>query len=68
MFTDLSEVEVDEDEMTEEDYNQFLDEIKTMSYSQYKAKVLEEEPYSDEDQIKQSYLILRQEAKRRHRE
>lgn len=67
MFPDLSEVEVDEDEMSEEEYNKMLDEIETMSYSQYKAKVREEEPYADDDQIKESYLMLRQEAKRRHR-
>ena len=52
--------------MTEEEYNELLDEIENMSYSEYKVKVLEEEPYADDDQIKQSYLILRQEAKRRH--
>ncbi len=67
MFPQLSDIEMEEDEMTEEEYNELLDEIETMSYSQYKAKVLEEEPGADDEKIKQSYLILRQEAKRRHR-
>ncbi len=67
MFPEYSDEYIEEDEMTEEEYNQLLDEIETMSYSQYKVKVLEEEPGADEEQIKQSYLLLRQEAKRRHR-
>lgn len=67
MFPDLDEVTVEEDEMTEEELNALLDEIETMSYSQYKVKVLEEEPEADDEQIKQSYLLLRQQAKRRHR-
>jgi hypothetical protein len=67
MFPDPDEVTVEEDEMTEEELNALLDEIETMSYSQYKVKVLEEDPYADEEQIKQSYLLLRQQAKRRHR-
>ncbi|PIQ33408.1 MAG: hypothetical protein COW63_05660 [Bacteroidetes bacterium CG18_big_fil_WC_8_21_14_2_50_41_14] len=67
MFPDPDSVLVKEDEMTEEEWNAVLDEIETMSYSQYKAKVLEEEPEADDEQIKQSYLLLRQQAKRRHR-
>ncbi len=67
MFPELSEGQIEEDEMSEEEYNAMLDEIETMKYSEYKAKVLEEEPYADDEQIKQSYLLLRQEAKRRHR-
>ena len=49
MFPDLSEGEIEEDEMSEEEYNELLDEIETMSYSQYKAKVREEEPYADDE-------------------
>ncbi len=68
LFPEYSEEHFEEeDEMTEEEYNQLLDEIETMSYSEYKVKVLEEEPDADDEKIKQSYLILRQEAKRRHR-
>jgi len=67
MFPEYSDEYIEEDEMTEEEYNQLLDEIEKMSYSEYKVKVLEEEPDADDDQIKQSYLMLRQEAKRRHR-
>ena len=67
MFPDLSDGEIEEDEMTDEEFNELLDEIETMSYSEYKDKVLEEEPDADDEQIKQSYLLLRQQAKRRHR-
>ena len=67
IFPEYSEEYIEEDEMSEEEYNKLLDEIETMSYSQYKAKVLEEEPTANDEQIKQSYLMLRQEAKRRHR-
>jgi len=66
MFPDVSEGEIEDDEMSEEEMNQLLDEIETMSYSEYKYKVLEEEPNADEDEIKQAYLYLRQQAKRRH--
>lgn len=67
MFPDISEAEWEEDEMTEEEFNQLLDEIETMTYQEYKVKVLEEEPTADDEQIKQSYLLLRQQAKRRHK-
>ncbi|NQU35857.1 MAG: hypothetical protein HQ521_21725 [Bacteroidetes bacterium] len=67
MFPKLSDGEIEEDEMTDEEFNELLDEIETMSYSEYKTKVLEEEPEADDDQIKQSYLLLKQQAKRRHR-
>jgi len=67
MFPDPDEMTYEEDEMTEEELNALLDEIETMSYSQYKAKVLEEEPDANDEQIKQSYLLLRQQAKRRHK-
>ncbi len=67
MFPDPNEIAYEEDEMTEEEWNAVLDEIETMSYSQYKAKVLEENPEMEDEQIKQTYLYLRQEAKRRHR-
>jgi len=68
MFPDPEQVAVEEDEMTEEELNALLDEIETMSYSEYKVKVLEENPGMEDEQIKQSYLLLRQQAKRRHRE
>jgi hypothetical protein len=67
MFPDLSEGDFEEDEMTEEEMNELLDEIEKMSYQEYKEKVLEEEPNADDEKIKQSYLLLRQQAKRRHR-
>ncbi len=67
MFPNPDEVVVEDNEMTEEELNALLDEIETMSYSQYKAKVLEENPEMEDEQIKQTYLYLRQEANRRHR-
>jgi len=50
----------------DEDMDDLLDQIETMSYSEYKAKVLEEDPDTPEDEIQQSYLYLRQKARRRH--
>jgi len=67
MFPDPEEIAVKEDDMTEEEWNALLDKIETMSYSQYKVKAQEENPEMEEEQIKQTYLYLRQEAKRRHR-
>ncbi len=68
MFPDPEDGSIEEDQMTEEEFNALLDEIETMSYSEYKVKVLEENPGMEDEQIKQSYLLLRQQAKRRHRE
>jgi hypothetical protein len=69
MFPELSEEEAKQAfEEDEEDMDEILDEIENMTYSEYKAKVLEEEPGANEMEIKQSYLYLRQEAKRRHRD
>ena len=51
----------------DKDMDEVLDQIETMSYSEYKAKVLEEDPNTPEDEIQQSYLYLRQKAKRRHK-
>lgn len=67
MFPDISEAEWEEDEMTEEEMNELLDEIENMTYQEYKVKVLEEEPNADDEKIKQSYLLLRQQAKRRYK-
>ena len=50
----------------DEDMDELLDEIENMSYSEYKAKVLEEDPNTPDDEIQQSYLYLRQKARRRH--
>jgi hypothetical protein len=69
MFPDVSEDEARQAfEEDEENMDEILDEIENMTYSEYRAKVLEEEPGVDEMEIKQSYLYLRQEAKRRHRD
>ncbi|RLD90488.1 MAG: hypothetical protein DRJ09_04020 [Bacteroidetes bacterium] len=50
----------------DEDMDDLLDQIETMSFSEYKALVLEEDPDTPEDEIQQSYLYLRQKARRRH--
>jgi len=68
LFPDLSEANWEEDEMTPEEWNQMLDKVETMSWSEFKAMVLKEDPDVDIEQLKQSYLYLRQEAKRRHKE
>ncbi len=68
MFPDLSDTSnIQNDEMSEEDWNAMLDEIENMTYSEYKVKVLEEDPEADDESIKQGYLYLRQEARRRHK-
>jgi hypothetical protein len=66
LFPDFETDSYEEDEMSEAELNELLDEIETMSYVEYKEKVLIEEPDADDDKIKQSYLLLRQQAKRRH--
>jgi hypothetical protein len=48
--------------------DELLDKIETMSYSEYKALVLEEDPNTPDDEIQQSYLYLRQKARRRHKD
>ena len=68
MFPDIDEDEAKAAFEEEEDMDELLDEIEDMSYSEYKAKVLEEEPGLSDMEIKNSYLYLRQEAKRRHRD
>ena len=65
MFPDFSEVNEMEDGYSEEEMDELLDEIENMTYSEYKAKVLEEDPDIDQEQIRQAYLLLRQQAKRR---
>lgn len=51
----------------EEDMDELLDQIETMSYAEFKAKVLEEDPNTPDDEIQQGYLYLRQKARRRHK-
>lgn len=61
-------------QITEEDINSlsyeeddaFLDKIEEMSYADFKAMVLAEDPEKDEEEIRQGYLYLRQKAKMRH--
>ncbi|NOY49372.1 MAG: hypothetical protein GXO88_02210 [Chlorobi bacterium] len=68
MFPDLSDTSaIKGDQMSEEEWNALLDDIENMSYSEYKAKVLEEDPGTDEESIRQAYLYLRQEARLRHK-
>jgi hypothetical protein len=67
LFPELSEEEAKAAfEEDDEDMDELLDEIENMSYSEFKAKVLEEEPELYDEEIKHRYLYLRQMAKRRH--
>ncbi len=67
MFPEISEDDAKAAFDEDEDRDEFLDEIENMTYSEYKVIVLEEDPGLSDQEIKQSYLYLRQEAKRRHR-
>jgi len=66
LFPNFSELENEEGDLSDEEMQQLLDEVEKMSYAEYKAKVLEEEPNAEDEKIRQSYLMLRQMAKRRH--
>ena len=66
MFPQVTDEDI-EKATQDEDMDELLDQIETMSYSEYKAKVLEEDPDTPDDEIQQSYLYLRQKARRRHK-
>ncbi|MCF6341450.1 MAG: hypothetical protein L3J31_01420 [Bacteroidales bacterium] len=65
--------EIDEDEaraaLEEDDEisDEMLDKIENMSYSEFKAWARELDPDMNEEEMKQSYLYLRQRAKQRHK-
>jgi len=67
MFPEVSEDDVKAAYEDDENLGELLEEIEDMPYSEYKARVLEEEPGLSDEEIKQSFLYLRQEARRRHR-
>lgn len=67
LFPDFDEANAALDANSDEDMDELLDEIENMTYLEYKAKVLEEEPNADPEKIKQAYLLLRQQAKRRQK-
>ncbi len=68
LFPELDEeeakaaMEEDDDEISDE----MLDKIEKMSYSEFKVWALKEEPGMTDQELKQSYLYLRQKAKARH--
>ena len=67
LFPELSEEEAKAAfEEDDEDMDELLDEIENMSYSEFKEKVVEEEPDLYDEEIKHRYLYLQQMAKRRH--
>ena len=67
MLPQVTDEDINKATQDDEDMDKLLDQIETMSFSEYKAKVLEEDPNTPEDEIQQSYLYLRQKAKRRHK-
>jgi hypothetical protein len=67
MFPEVSEDDVKTAYEDDEHLDELLDEIEDMPYSVFKARVLEEEPGLSDQEIKQSFLYLRQEARRRNR-
>lgn len=67
MLPEMSDEDLYGDDYSDEDMDELLDEIENMTYSEYKAKCLLEEPGTDEETIRQSWLYLRQEAKRRNK-
>jgi len=67
LFPEISEEDAkasfdEDDEMSDE----MLDKIETMSYSEFKVWARELDPDMTDDEMKQSYLYLRQKAKARH--
>ena len=66
MFPEVTDEDIEKATQDDEDMDELLDEIENMSYSEYKAKVLEEDPNTPDEEIQQSYLYLRQKARRRH--
>jgi hypothetical protein len=67
MLPQITDEEIEKATQDDEDMDELLDKIETMSYSEYKALVLEEDPNTPDDEIQQSYLYLRQKARRRHK-
>ena len=68
MFPSITDEDINQaTSQDDEDMDAILDQIENMSYSDYKAKVLEEEPGASDEEIRQSYLYLRQKAKMRHK-
>ncbi len=67
MLPQVTDEEIDQATKSDEDLDEILDQIETMSYSDFKAKVLEEDPNMSDDEIQKSYLYLRQKARRRHK-
>ena len=67
LFPDFDEANAALDANSDDDMDELLDEIENMTYAEYKVKVLEEDPNIDPEQIKQAYLLLRQQAKRRQK-
>jgi hypothetical protein len=67
MMPDFKEANAALDDATKKDpeKEKLLGEIEHMTFAEYKAKVKEEEPNADPEEVRQSYLLLRQEAKRR---
>lgn len=65
LFPDFSALE-DEEDLSDEEMQELLDQVEKMTYAEFKAKVLEEDPNADEEETRQAYLMLRQMAKRRH--
>jgi len=68
MFPSITDEDINQaTSQDDKDMDAILDEIENMSYSDYKAKVLKEEPDTSDEEIRQSYLYLRQKAKMRHK-
>ena len=67
LLPQVTDEEIDKAVKGDEDMDEILDQIENMSYSEYKTKVLEEDPNTPDDEIQQSYLYLRQKARRRHK-
>ena len=67
LFPEVDTTDLYYDKSNDKEYNELLDEIENMSWSEYKAKVLEEDPNANLEEAKQAYLYLRQEARMRHK-
>ena len=61
----ITDEEINEISGTMQEDDEMLDMVEKMTYPEFKAMVLKEDPEKDEEEIRQAYLYIRQKAKMR---